>query len=195
MYMEHKHHGKSSASFLNADEILNELNFKGNETFMDAGCGDGYIAIKAIDSYLPDGNVYAVDSYNESIKNLNDYKKENNIENLVNIEADLSKEIPDVEDASVDVVLMLNVFHGFRDNCDDVILELKRIIKDDGKIAIMDFKPVEMQIGPPLDVKIPSSIVEEQFNSHGLKKVYLNEEIGAEIPGGKSHYMIIFEKE
>ena len=40
--MEHKHHGKSSAKFLDAEDILNEMHFNGDETFMDAGCGDGY---------------------------------------------------------------------------------------------------------------------------------------------------------
>lgn len=195
MYMGHKHHGKSSANFLDADEILNELNLMGNENFMDAGCGDGYISIKAIDGYLPDGKVYAVDNYPPSIKDLNEYKNENNIDNLVCIEADLTKKIPGIEDDSIDVVLMLNVFHGFKNNADDVILELKRIIAKNGKIAIMEFKPVEMQFGPPADVRISPEELESQFNNHGLKKIYLNEDIGAEIPEGKSHYIVIFEKE
>ena len=68
--MEHKHHGKSSATFLNSDEIIKELNFKGNETFMDVGCGDGYISLKAIDEYLPEGTVYAVDIYDKAIEDL-----------------------------------------------------------------------------------------------------------------------------
>ena len=57
--MEHRHHGKSSANFLDSDEILTELNLNGNETFLDAGCGDGYISKKAIEDYLPEGKVYA----------------------------------------------------------------------------------------------------------------------------------------
>ena len=41
----HRAHGFSSAFFLDSDEILQELNLTGNETFMDAGCGDGHIAL------------------------------------------------------------------------------------------------------------------------------------------------------
>lgn len=194
--MGHKHHGKSSADFLDADEILSEFNFNGNEVFLDAGCGDGYISIKAIEEYIPDGIVYAVDAYDESIKGLEEYKQENNIENLVNIEADLTKTIPAIEDSSVDVVFMLNVFHGFTSqNQDDVIQELIRVIKDNGKITIMDFKPFDMQKGPPTDIKKSPEELEEIFNNHGLNKVYLNEEIGEDLPEGKSHYLIIFEKE
>ena len=36
--------------------------------------------------------------------------------------------------------------------------------------------------------------LEELFNNHGLKMTYLNEEIGEDIPEGKSHYLIMFAK-
>lgn len=72
--MEHKHHAKSSINFLDSDEILEKLNLKGSEVFMDAGCGDGHIAIKALNDYLPNGMAYAVDNYDISIKELEEYK-------------------------------------------------------------------------------------------------------------------------
>lgn len=195
--MEHKHHGKSSANFLDSDEILQELNFKGNETFMDAGCGDGHIAIKALKDYIPDGIAYAVDNYGPSIEELERYKKENDLNNLICIEADIVEGIPDVKEGSIDIVLMLNVFHGFKSSgdMDAVIEELKKIINDDGKIAIMDFKAIELERGPSLDIKSSPEELEELFNGHGLKKIYLNEDIGEDVPEGKSHYLIIFEKE
>ena len=195
--MVHKHHGKSSANFLDSDEILQELNFKGNETFMDAGCGDGHIAVKALEDYIPEGIAYAVDNHGPSIEELEIYKKENELNNLICIEADIAEGIPDVEDGSIDTVLMLNVFHGFKSsgNMDEVIEELKKIIKDDGKIAIMDFKASELERGPSLDIKSSPEELEELFNDHGLKKIYLNEEIGEDVPEGKSHFIIIFGKE
>lgn len=195
--MEHKHHGKSSANFLDSDEILAELNFRGNETFMDAGCGDGHIALKALKDYLPEGCAYAVDNHKESIEELEAYKNENKIENLTVIEADFTKGIPDVEDESIDVVLMLNVFHGFKasGDMDEVIDELSRMINEEGKIAIMDFKAIDMQRGPPTEIKSTPDELEELFSKHGLKKAYLNEEVGEDIPEGKSHFIIMFEKD
>ncbi|MBR4448114.1 class I SAM-dependent methyltransferase [Methanobrevibacter sp.] len=195
--MEHKHHGKSSAKFLDSDEILSELNLNGNETFLDAGCGDGYISKKAIEKYLPEGKVYAVDLYSESIIELKSFVDENDIDNLIPVEADITKTIQGVDDESVDVVLMLNVFHGFKESGqrEDVINELKRIIKSDGKIAIMEFKPIEMTFGPPIDVRISHIELEKIFNDYGLKKTYLTVDIGSDIGETKSHYLIIFEKE
>ena len=195
--MEHRHHAKSSATFLDSDEILTELNLKGSETFLDAGCGDGYISKRAIEKYLPEGKVYAVDAYSQSVMGLQEYVDENKIENLIPVEADITDTISDIGDGSVDVVFMLNVFHGFRksDEKESVIGELKRIIKSDGRIAIMEFKPIEMAWGPPIDIRISHVEMEKIFNEYGLKKDSLNVDIGEENPEGKSHYLITFKKE
>lgn len=193
----HRAHGFSSVHFLDSDEIISELNLKGNETFMDAGCGDGHIAIKVVEEYLPDGTVYAVDVYDASIEDMEEYKAENNVENLINIEADITKGIPGVDDESIDVVLMVNVFHGFRASrtMDEAIDEFARIIKQDGKIAIMDYKAWDVPKGPPTAFRSSPEELEEVFAKHGLKMTHLNEEIGEDIPQGKSHYFIVFQKE
>ena len=193
----HRAHGFSSAFFLDSDEILQELQLTGSETFMDAGCGDGHIAIKVIEEYLPDGEVYAVDVYDASIEDMETYKKENDIENLTNIEADITEGIPGVEDESIDVVLLVNVFHGFKASrkLDEAVVELSRIIKKDGKIAIMDYKAWDVPKGPPTQMRSSPQDLEQLFAKHGLKMSYLNEEIGEDIPEGKSHYLIMFKKE
>jgi ubiquinone/menaquinone biosynthesis C-methylase UbiE len=195
--MEHKHHAKSSVNFLDSDEILEKLNLNGNEIFMDAGCGDGHIAIKALNDYLPNGLVYAVDNYDISIRELEDYKTENNLEKLITIQADLTKDIPQIDDDSIDMIFMLNVVHGFKasGNMDDVIEKLLRILKSNGKIAIVEFRPIDWTFGPPTEIKYAPDELEAIFNNHGFKKIYLNEELGQEGLEEKSHYLIIFEKE
>lgn len=195
--MEHKHHAKSSLKFMSSQEILKELNLKGNEVFMDAGCGDGHIALMAVEEYLPDGYVYAVDSYKPSIEELQEYKVENSIENLNVIRADLTEDIAQIRDDSIDVVFMLNVIHGFKpsENLNEVIKSLLRIIKEDGKIAIVEFNPIDLPIGPPLEIKYAPRELEGIFEKYGFKKTYLNGGIGQDGPNGKSHYLIIFQRE
>ena len=192
----HRAHGFSSALFLDSDEIIQELNLTGNETFMDAGCGDGHNAIKVLEDYNHKGLVYAVDIYDASIEDMETYKTQNNVENLINIEADITEGIPGVDDESIDVILMVNVFHGFKASrkLDEAVEELARIIKKDGKIAIMDYKPWDVPKGPPTQYRSSPADLEKLFNKHGLEQIYLNEEIGEDIPEGKSHFLIMFSK-
>lgn len=190
----HRIQGRSSEDFLDCEEILIELNLKGNENFMDAGCGDGHVAIKALD-YLKDGNVYALDIYEPSIEDIKQYKQENNIENLIPIQSDISKRI-DLDDGILDVILMVNVFHGFTASrmVDEAIEELKRVIKPEGgKIAIMDYKKQDVKHGPPYAIRSSPEELKQEFIKHGLVMTYLNEDIGEEIPEGMSHYLIVFE--
>ena len=193
----HRAHGFSSAFFLDSDEIIMELNLNGNETLMDAGCGDGHNAIKILEDYNHYGTVYAVDIYDASIEDMESYKKENNVENLINIQADITEGIPNVEDSSIDVVLLVNVFHGFKASrkLDEAVDDLARIVSDDGKIAIMDYKAWDVPNGPPTKMRSSPEDLKKLFAAHGLKMIYLNEEIGEDIPEGKSHYLIMFEKE
>jgi len=94
------------------------------------------------------------------------------------------------------VVLMVNVFHGFKASrkMDEAVEELARIVRKDGKIAIMDYKPWDVPKGPPTQFRSSPEDLEKLFNNHGLKKTYLNEEIGEDIPEGKSHFLIMFGK-
>lgn len=194
---EHVHHAKSSVKFFNSDEILKLLNFKGNEVFMDAGCGDGHIAITAVKNYLPDGMAYAVDNYEPAINELEEFISQNSIENLISINTDITRDIVQIEDDVIDIVLMINVVHGFKpaENIDEVIDNFLRILKDNGKFAVVDFNPIDLDVGPPLEIKYAPNELENIFNNHGFKKIYLNEELGMDSPKGKSHYLIIFEKE
>ena len=193
----HRAHGFSSEFFLDSDEIIKELNLKGSEIIMDAGCGDGHIAIKLLDDYIDSGIVYAVDVYDASIEDMEKYRLENNVKNLINIEADITEGISQLDDSIFDVILMVNVFHRFKASrkLDEAILEFKRLIKNDGKVAIMDYKKWDVHKGPPTQVRSSPDELRDLFNKHGLKMTYLNEEIGEDIPEGKSHYFIVFKKE
>lgn len=191
----HRVQGMSSESFLDSKDILSNLNLKGSEVFMDAGCGDGHIAIEAHNVLDDDSKIYAVDIYEPSIEDLKKQVREENIQNIIPLVADLTDHV-DVPDDSVDVILMVNVFHGFNAvrKLDEVTEELKRIIKPGGKIAIMDYKKQEAKHGPPFPIRMSSEEILQLFEDHGLKLLKLIKDTGEDIETGKSHYLIILSK-
>ena len=191
----HRIQGRSSESFLNAHDIIMELNLNGNETFMDAGCGDGHAALEAVEIMDDDATIYAVDIYEPSIEDLQKAADEKGYDNLIPICADIADHI-DLDDDVVDVILLINVWHGFKATrrMDEAIEELKRILKPGGKIAIMDYKKQEAKHGPPITVRSSPEDLEEVFKEHGMSLFSLNPDCGEDIPPGKSHYLIVFQK-
>jgi SAM-dependent methyltransferase len=192
----HRIKGRTSESFIDARDVISRLNLKGNEVFMDAGCGDGHAAMIAYDMMDAEATIYAVDDYHPSIDDLKKDLEEDGITNVIPIQSDITKKI-DLDDDTVDVCLLINVFHHFvaTKSTDEAISELKRIIKPDGRIAVMDYKKMDTGYGPPVKFKRSPDEIREMFKKHGLKMVQLDTETGEDLEDGtKSHYLIVFKK-
>jgi len=192
----HRIQGRSSESFIDAREVISRLNLKGNEVFLDAGCGDGHTAFEAYDIMDVDAIIYALDIYEPSIQDLEADIEKKDITRIVPILGNIAGDIP-LQDNTLDMTLMINVFHGFvaQENVHEAIEELKRVTKTGGKIAIMDYKKQETKYGPPFFVRQSPEELEDLFKEHGLKMIDVDNEIGETLEdGNKSHYMVIFEK-
>ncbi len=192
----HRIQGRTTESFIDARDVISRLDLKGDEIFMDAGCGDGHVAMEAYDMMDDAATIYAVDIYQPSIEDMEKDLNKKGITNVIPIQSDIADKIA-IDDDIVDICLMINVFHHFvaMQNTSEAIRELKRIIKPGGKIAVMDYKKMDTGYGPPLRVKSSPEEIEEMFLKHDLKMVKLDTEVGEDMEGEvKSHYLIIFEK-
>lgn len=192
----HRIQGRTTESFIDARDVISRLDLRGDEVFMDAGCGDGHVVMEAYDMMDDAATIYAVDIYEPSIEDLEKDLEKDGITNVIPVQSDISDKIA-IDDDVVDICLMINVFHHFvaMEETDDAISELKRVIKPGGKIAVMDYKKMDSGYGPPLKFKSSPEELEEMFSNHDLKMVKLDTEVGEDLEGGiKSHYLIIFEK-
>lgn len=162
---------------------------------MDLGCGDGHIAMEAVEMLNDDATVIAMDMYKPSIIDLHKDVDEQDIENLIPILGDITSKT-ELDDDSVDVMLMLNVYHHFNAarKVDEAISEIKRITKPGGRVCVMDYKKQEVRHGPPYQMRVDSEDVKKAFVDNGFKFISEDNEVGEDIPEGKSHYLLIFEK-
>ena len=180
----HKHHGKTSKNILSAGEVLKATELKLGDSFLDAGCGDGYISLEASNIVGDNGSVYALDVYPESIETV---KKEIKTRNLVNIEtilADITETIP-LDAEIIDIVLMANVLHGFvsEGEVEEVMNNISRVLKPGGIFAVVEFRKIEGNIGPPYDVKLSLEDVSNILLKHGF-------DINGTQLVGKYHYIV-----
>ncbi|MDP3066840.1 MAG: methyltransferase domain-containing protein [Methanobacteriaceae archaeon] len=184
----HKHGGKSSEAILDAKKVLSSIKLGEGDVFMDAGCGDGFISREASKIVGADGKVWAVDRYSQSLDILREKVREEEIENLEVLEADLTQKLP-LEDEKVDLCLMANVLHGFlyNEEVDQVIPELLRILKPVGRLAIVDFKKIEGTPGPPISSRITAEDVNSALESRGFQSL-------EELEVGPYHYAVVLIK-
>lgn len=186
---------KSSKDFIDTDYILRILELDKVNSFMDIGCGDGHISI-AVSKMNSDALIYAVDHSIDVINYVESQIKENNIKNIKTICCDVDKHI-DLEDNSVNAVLMINVFHEFKTERDKykVLSEIKRVLTPGGKVAIVEFRKVPMSFGPDVKYRLSHNELERYFYKQGFAIEILNERLGIKTKYGYSHYLAIFSEQ
>lgn len=148
--------------FLNPDSILEKLKLSGEMVLADLGCGTGFFSIPASKRVK---KVFALDIQQEMLDILGDKIKQ---EKITNIEAILSEEssLP-LSDNSVDILLMVNVFHELEDNF-SILKEVKRVLNTNGRIVIIDWKKMKMDFGPPFEERLAEKEVIDICNENGF---------------------------
>jgi ubiquinone/menaquinone biosynthesis C-methylase UbiE len=164
----------------NRYEIIKKLDLQSNQIVADLGCGNGYFSIPISKQVR---KVYSIDIQEEMIKAL---EKKLFEQNILNIDPLLSKEskIP-LNDESIDLVLSINTLHEFQQK-QKMVKEIRRILKPNKKVAIVDFKKKKNNFGPPISIRISKDQAISLFEniSFFTLKIY----------NLKYHYMIIFQK-
>ncbi|MBI2724368.1 MAG: methyltransferase domain-containing protein [Chloroflexi bacterium] len=95
-----------------AQQVIADLDLRGDETVLDAGCGSGSVTFDLL-AHLPDGKLYAVDSSAEMIESLTRQLRERGIPNVVPLHQSLTAlQLPE----PVDVVFSNAVFHWIPDD-------------------------------------------------------------------------------
>ncbi|MBN2058956.1 MAG: class I SAM-dependent methyltransferase [Deltaproteobacteria bacterium] len=142
--------GKFSEGFLNVETILANLNIYAGQTILDAGCGNGYMAKKFSELVGNTGKIYALDPDRGSIASLKKEVEKTNIKAFV---GDITKPTG-LKVSSIDLLYLSTVFHIFSDaQIDGFVTEIKRILKPNAQLAIVNIKKEDTLFGPPIEMR------------------------------------------
>jgi ubiquinone/menaquinone biosynthesis C-methylase UbiE len=154
----HHHRGKSSESLLNKEVILKELNIFPGQTIIDAGCGNGYMSKEFSRLVKNSGKVYALDPDDNAIEVLAGETKNSNI---TPISGDITKTTA-LQSSSIDLIYLSTVLHGFsRSQVGGFQEEVKRLLKTNGILAIVEIKKEPTPFGPPMDIRFSPQELKE----------------------------------
>ncbi|MEX2680088.1 MAG: class I SAM-dependent methyltransferase [Candidatus Sigynarchaeota archaeon] len=183
----HEHGGRSTRGLIDPGKLLRKIGLKEGETFLDLGCGDGYVAIEAASKFIgPAGKVIAIDVDPGAIEKVKVRVKELGAINIEASIADATKHLP-LPDASVTTCLVANVLHGFVVNkeADQVLKELFRVLKNGGKIVIVEFKKKRYLPGPPFEDRLAPTDVDKLLAAKGCNMSFA-------FNAGLLHYARVF---
>lgn len=134
----------------------------------DIGAGTGYYTF-AIAAKINEGKIFAVEIQDEMIKYLNDKKISKGIKNI-----DVIKGIdksPNLPEKSVDLAIMVDVYHEL-EFPHEMLQAIKRSLKTDGKILLLEFKAEDPSIAIRPHHKMSVKQANKEMVANGFKLVY-----------------------
>ncbi|MTI49280.1 class I SAM-dependent methyltransferase [Sporosalibacterium faouarense] len=147
------------------EEVINRIGIKEGVDIADIGCGIGYFTIPMAKSIAENNKVYAIDISKEMIDETDRRLEE---EEIKNVETILSNENNfKIPDNSTDIVFTSTVFHEL-DDPKKFLNESKRILRDQGRLIILDWNKVEEEMGPPIQIRKEVDKVKDSLKQVGI---------------------------
>jgi ubiquinone/menaquinone biosynthesis C-methylase UbiE len=149
-------------------ELLEQLKLKDGMVVCDMGCGDGYHAFQMAPMVGPTGKVIAVDIQPEMLQELSRKMKQTEIHNIDTVLGELWD--PKLDADSVDLLLMVDVYHEFAHPV-QMLRAIRKSLKKDGLVALVEFRAEDPTVPIKPEHKMSKAQAKKEFKKNGFKLV------------------------
>jgi len=174
--------------FAEPQKIIEQFGLKSGMIVADLGAGTGALSFAAA-AKVADGNgkVYAVEVQKELLLRLKKDAQDRHISNIEILWGNIEKSGgTKIRDRAVDAVLVSNVLFQVEDRM-GFLAEVKRILKPDGRVLVVDWTDSFGGMGPSGNAVITKDAAKGLFEKNNFSAE-------REIDAGSHHYGIIFKK-
>lgn len=162
-----------------------QLGLRDGMRVADLGSGSGHYALAVAAAVGNDGKVYAIDVHEDMLKHVKDAAHEKGIRNIETVWGNIEKAGgTKLRDHSLDAAVLSNTLFQL-DQKPQVLAEIKRILKPEGKLLVIDWAGAYGGMGPKPGHVVSESAAEELFITAGFHKQ-------KDFRAGPHHYAIVF---
>jgi SAM-dependent methyltransferase len=140
------------------DTALAVLKIRKGDAVADIGAGSGYMTVRLAERVGPNGRVYANDLQPQMLRMLQDRVAKAKITNVVPVEG--TPDDPKLADASVDLELLVDVYHEFRQP-QAMLRHLRAALKPGGRMALLEYRKEDPTI--PIRFEHKMSVAEAKM--------------------------------
>ena len=164
--------------------LIKALKLKPGEAVADIGAGTGYYSRRLAQSVGSGGVVYAVEIQQEMLDILTNKMAALNIHNVKPVLGDITD--PRLPTASVDLILMVDVYHEF-DHPREMVAAMVRALKPSGRMVFVEFRGEDPKIPIKLLHKMTEAQVRKEMAAFPLNWIETSEVLPIQ-------HIIIFQK-
>ena len=148
---------------LDPETVLGKLALEPDAVVADIGCGPGVFSLRFARA-VPRGVVYAVDVEPKQLDSLREHLLAGGFDNVVPVLASYST--PHLPPNSCDLIFIADTYHHIDDRV-TYMRGLQRILRRGGRLAILEYKPGPLPVGPPAEHKLAAGVMEGELKEAG----------------------------
>lgn len=169
--------GASNASWLdrnsrpteeNTRRAIDKIELPATAVVADIGAGTGYYTFKLAPK-VPKGKVYAVEIQDEMIRIVKERANKMNVANVEVIKGGFTS--PNLPENSVDLAIMVDVYHEFEYPV-EMLQAIRKSLKKDGKILLIEYKGEDPAVAIRPLHKTTVAQLSKELGANGFKLDY-----------------------
>ena len=150
------------------DLLIKALGIKPGDTIADIGAGSGYFTRRLAAETGDGGRVLAVDIQPEMLRILKQNLEQEGIRNVKMIRG--TEKVPNLPEASVDLVLMVDVYHEFS-YPHEMMTAIREALKPDGIVVWVEYRLEDPRVPIKLLHKMSKKQVQKEATYQGFEWV------------------------
>ena len=171
--------------FSDPHKVISQLFVAEGMTVADFGSGTGFYTLALARKVGPYGRVFAVDVQADFLRKIKNEANRAGLKNIDVIQGNLeAQKGSGLLDASLDRIVIANTLFQ-ADHIDRIVQEVKRTLKHDGKVVVIDWNESYGQIGPHEDHFVTKEEAREHFEKAGFH-------LESFIDAGSHHYGMLY---
>lgn len=152
---------------LRIDSVIETLAPKSDAVIGDLGCGPGLFAL-AFANACPKGVIYASDVEPAQLDRVREHIARTSLQNIVPVLASPSN--PHFPPGRLDLVFISDTYHHV-ENRVEYMRQLQSVLRPGGRLALLEYKPGPLPVGPSADHKLPAGVIERELVEAGWTRV------------------------
>lgn len=153
------------------EKVIQLLGDISADTIMDLGAGTGYFTFKMA---MQNAYVIAADADQRFLSFIEEKRYKLALPESILETRKVPYDDPLLDSAEVHKVILVNTYHHINDRR-AYFSKVRKGIKKDGALYIIDFKKKEDKYGPPEQMRVPSSQVISELEQAGFQNIQLND--------------------
>jgi len=155
------------------DEVLAWMGDLRGKLFADIGSGTGFFSFRLVEQ---GARVIAIDIDERFQQFIQNRKEALKLSDQVIQTRLTSPDTPSLKQGEVDGALIVNTYHHI-ENRPDYFSEVRKGLKENGALYVVDFFKKESEHGPPASMRLASDVVVEELKKAGFTKFEVETEL------------------